>query len=372
MKLKASVKTVFPDALLIIFAIASLIILPIRTFQLIKLVDPKTGFFTDGSNPTVIILYTVIVLVALIMLGASYASANIPASVPPSGKKRPLGIVSAVFAVSFLIDAIVQITSVVVMLGDKTEVALPTLTAQNAWFPLVFQALFALVSTVYFFAVAISYITGKTSYTNNRLMALAPLLWAFCRMIFRFMRAISFVKVSELLLELFAIALLIVFFMAFARISSDVNRKGTMWIIFGAGLSSAMLLLCISVPRIILVLTGNSEMLVNHSPLEYADFPAALFILTYILTILRSGYKTEGEYEAEQAEKKENAEAAVEAVEEETSETVTETAEAEEAPEITSEQENIEEKEPEKEEPAKEEPEKIPFDVKNLIDDLKD
>ncbi|NLX78492.1 MAG: hypothetical protein GXY95_01230 [Clostridiales bacterium] len=352
MKLKGSQNAIHPDALLILFAIASLFLLPLRTYQLIKIVDPQTGFFTDGANPTIIILYTIIALVTFILLAASFLSANIPASIPPSGKKRPLGIVSAVFAVSFLVDAIVQITSVVVMFGDKTETSLPTLTARNAWFPVALQAFFALVSTVYFIAVAISYISGKTSYTNNRLMALAPLLWTFCRMIYRFMRAISFVRVSELLLEICAIAFLIIFFMTFARISSDVNRKGTMWIIFGAGLPAAMLLLCVSVPRIVLVLTGNSKMLVNHSPLEYADFPAALFIIAYILTVLRSGYKTEAELEAEEAEKAEEG-AETEGEEEPKEET--------EEPDELSETDKKESSE-----------NKIPFDRSQLIDELKD
>ena len=113
-----------------------------------------------------------------------------------------------------------------------------------------------------------------------------------------------------------------------------------------------MLLLCVSVPRIVLVLTGNSKMLVNHSPLEYADFPAALFIIAYILTVLRSGYKTEAELEAEEAEKAE--EGAETEGEEEPKEETEEPAELSE----TDKKESSENK--------------IPFDRSQLIDELKD
>ena len=50
MKLKGSQNAIHPDALLILFAIASLFLLPLRTYQLIKIVDPNR-LFTDGANP---------------------------------------------------------------------------------------------------------------------------------------------------------------------------------------------------------------------------------------------------------------------------------------------------------------------------------
>lgn len=303
MKLKSSVKMIHPDAIFLLFVIAVLVVLPLRVYQLTTIIDPATGFYTDLSNMTIVLLYTVAGAFMLFMLVLSFLSKNIPASIPPKGIKVPLGTAAVLLSVSMLIDAITQFSFLAVSFFESNNTGIPIsfseIISEIGAIPIFLQTVFALLSCIYFIIFAISYLTGKTTYAENRLLALAPLAWAIFRIIYRFMRAISFTRVSELLFELFALVMLMMFFIAFARISSNVNRKGNMWSIFGSGLSAAMFLLIVSVPRFVLMLIGRNDLIVENSPFEIADLACAVFIIVYVLTVLRAGYKLEDEEDQE-------------------------------------------------------------------------
>lgn len=96
----------------------------------------------------------------------------------------------------------------------------------NGMFASLFESIFGIIACVYFIVFALSYFNDKADFTSYKVLALAPLFWAMCKMITRFMTKISFINVSELMLEMLELALVMLFFMSFAKISSDVADKG--------------------------------------------------------------------------------------------------------------------------------------------------
>ena len=104
---------------------------------------------------------------------------------------------------------------------------------------------------------------------------------------------ISIVRVSELLLELCAFVFMMVFFMSFARIASDVNCIGSMWSLISYGMITSLFILTYAIPRLMLVVTGNAESLVNGYPLNFSDLGCVIFILFFVITTLRKGYSVE-------------------------------------------------------------------------------
>jgi urease gamma subunit len=86
---------------------------------------------------------------------------------------------------------------------------------------------------------------------------------------------------------------MMIFFMSFARIASDVNCKGSMWSLISCGMVTAMFILTYSIPRLMLVVTGNADRLVNGYPLNFADLGCVIFILFFVITTLRKGYSVE-------------------------------------------------------------------------------
>lgn len=287
MKIKNSVQAISPDISVILMCFGILVVCPIRIFQMLKNIDPVTGFFDNYSNFTVIMLYAVLGVVAFLILLLTYLSGRIPAALAPKGRRIPLGIASLVFAATLFYDAVQN------YLPQSQSTATIVQNAQSLSTLHHAHAIFAFLSCCYFVIFCISYITGKSFYKKAKLLSLAPLVWAIMRVLERITVIISIIRVSELLLELCAFVFLMLFFMTFARVVSEVNSKGSMWSVIACGCVSVLFILSYSIPRLMLVITGNSENLVSGYPLNFADIGTALFIILFIITTLRCGYKVE-------------------------------------------------------------------------------
>ncbi|MBR5233092.1 MAG: hypothetical protein IKW03_02675 [Clostridia bacterium] len=287
MKIKNSVKSINPDISIILMCFGLLVACPVRIFQMLRNIDPVTGFYINYESILTLVLYVVLGAAALFILLLSFLSARIPAAVAPKGRRIPLAFSSFVFAATMLYDAL----SAYFLKSEATATIIQN--AKSVSSLQHFHALFAFLSSCYFVVFFISYITGNEYHKKLKILSLAPLAWAVIRVLERITVIISIVRVSELLLELSALVFMMIFFMSFARIASDVNCKGSMWSLISCGMITSMIVLTYSIPRLMLVVTGNSDSLVNGYPLNFADIGCVLFILIFVITTLRKGYAVE-------------------------------------------------------------------------------
>ena len=287
MKIKNSVQAISPDISVILMCFGILIACPIRIFQMLKNIDPVTGFFDNYSSFSIIALYAVLGIAAVLIILLTFLSGRIPAAVAPKGRRITLGLSSLLFAATLLYDSLQN------YIPQSQETATIIQNAQSVSTLHHAHAFFAFLSSCYFVVFCVSYLTGKSFHKKAKLLSLAPLVWAIIRVLERITVIISIVRVSELLLELGAFVFLMLFFMTFARVASEVNSKGSMWSVIACGCVSVLFILTYSIPRLMLVVTGNSESLVSGYPLNFADMAAALFIILFIVTTLRSGYTVE-------------------------------------------------------------------------------
>ena len=77
---------------------------------------------------------------------------------------------------------------------------------------------------------------------------------------------------------------MLLFFMAFAQLNSGIGGDGMEWKIPGYCLPAALMALVCFVPRFIVDISGNSNLLYEQSPAEYCDLAIALFILCVVFT----------------------------------------------------------------------------------------
>lgn len=249
--------------------------------------DAETGFYNNGSSIAIIILYAVLAAGSLLILVLTYLSSRVPAAKAPAGRRIPLAIASFIFAATLFYDAISNYFST----GESTATIIQNAKSVSVMQHL--QAIFAFLSCCYFIVFFVSYITGTSFHKKLKIISLAPLAWAVVRVLEKITVIISIIRVSELLLELFAFVFLMMFFLSFARVVSDVNCKGSMWSVIACGCVSVLLLLTYSIPRAMLILTGNEASLVSGYPLNFCDLGCALFIIVFVITTLRCGYKVE-------------------------------------------------------------------------------
>lgn len=286
-KIKNSVMSISPDAAVILMCLGILIACPLRIFQMLRNVDPITGFYNDYGDITITILYALLGVVTVLILVLTYLSGRIPASIAPQGRRIPLGIASLIFAATLFYDAISTYFS------RTQSTATIIQNARTVSMMHHMHAIFAFLSTCFFVVFAISYLTGKPFHKKLKLLSLAPLAWSVIKVLERITVIISIMRVSELFLELAALIFLMIFFLSFARIVSEVNNKGTMWSTIACGCVASLVILAYTIPRLMLGFTGNTESLVSDYPVSIADIGCVILILVFIVTALRRGYSAE-------------------------------------------------------------------------------
>lgn len=266
----------------IIFIAAVIIALPLRIYQYISgTLEPETGFFAVHDLSVYALFAVLIISVAAIIVYGFIKRKTLSYSIEKT--KRPgVGALSGLFAASLIIDAVSCLDAIGSI--DIGLSASETTPERTSYYILLLQMIFALISALYFVILCVGLLTGKSTAEEFRIISLAPVFWNIFRMVSRFMRSISYIRVSELLLEMVMLMFMIIFFMAFAQCNSRVSDKSCKWKLGAYGLPAALLALLCFVPRFILTVAGKAELIYSQSVIEYADCAAALFIIGTVLT----------------------------------------------------------------------------------------
>lgn len=269
----------------IIFIAALILALPLRIYQYVSgVIEPVTGFFAE-TDFSVYALYGVVILATVAVLALGFLSRK-KLNYDISAQKNPvLGATSAFVALGIILDTAfsVDVAGAIEAVSAGTNASSPEATTNLV---VLAQAVFSLLSALFFAVLCITSFMGKTFASEFRLLSLAPVLWAMLRMVSRFMRTISFTRVSELLFEMFMLAFMIMFFMNFAQCNSKVNDKDCAWKLASYGLPAALLAFICFVPRVLLALTGKGDTIYAESTIEVSDLAVALFAVATVITKL--------------------------------------------------------------------------------------
>ncbi len=266
----------------IIFIAAVVLALPLRIYQYVgKILEPATGFFAENSW-SVYALYAVLILAVAAIIAVGAAKRKTLDYSLESTKRPAFGIVSGLVAACLIIDLFtcLDIAGAFRFSIGSTDVS----PERTSFYVILIQMAFSLLSAIYFVILCIGSLSGKTSGTEFRIISLSPVLWSMLRMISRFMRTISYIRVSELLFEMVMLVFMIMFFMAFAQCNSKVNESDCKWKLAAYGLPAALMALVTFIPRLILSITGSADVIYSQSVIEYSDFAVALFIIATVFT----------------------------------------------------------------------------------------
>ncbi len=290
-KIKGSSSAVKMKYLLFVFASAVLVALPTRVYQLLALVDATNGFYKE-SDVTVPVLYAVLVVFGLLFLVLSFISKEVPSPKLPTGKNPVLGVASFVMVLGLGADMFSILQKIIPANQGSAGIFISLLKSnlsKNGGAFTILEFIFAFFAIVYFIVFAISHLNGKASYKEFKLLALSPLCWSMTVLVTKLMNAISFIKVSELLFEIFMFVFAMLFFLTFARISSGVFTEDSMWGIYGYGLTAALLASIVTIPRIVIALVGLEP--VEGNEFNFAHLATFVFIIAYIFASLGIGFK---------------------------------------------------------------------------------
>lgn len=276
--------------IMFIFVAALVIMLPVRLYQLFAVTELETGFFTE-TDISVIILYGLIALSVAAFMILSYISRELPSPMLPVGKNYVLGISSLVFGAALFYDGITGLLKIIPSTASSVQIVL-SVAATNiqsmGGYPIVLRILFAFLSFVWLVVFAVSHFGGNTNYKNYKFLALTPVCWALSRLVVYLTNPINFLRIAELLFELFMLLFFMLFFITAARITTGVFSENCMWGIYGYGFSAAVFAALVTIPRLVLLAVGREP--VSGYEFEPADLGTLVFILCYIFASFGIGF----------------------------------------------------------------------------------
>ena len=269
---------------LLAFALMFVVVTVIRFVQVAVGIDASTGFF-KVSSPLHGLFYALVVVCGAALAVYSFFS-------KPAGELQTIGyrsipmvIMAALMVVAFALDGFESLYAVRELRGVGLDFRSRMSSGE---LPLMRQGVFALFSAPYFAALGHSYRTGSMAAAKWRIPALAPICWAGFRMVHHFVRKISFTKVSDLFFELLMLGGMMLFFMAFASVTSSIYSEGTGWRLCGFGLPAALIAGMLSLPRMVFTLVDKSTYINSNHPLHPTDCLFFCFVLLLCITSLRS------------------------------------------------------------------------------------
>ncbi len=284
-KIKGSLSKPEPASLIAIAALSLCALLPLRVYQVTTLVDPQTGFFNSDSF-TIPLFYALGALLIVALLVLSFLSSKANRARNCTARSTLLGIISAFTASSIMFNAA---NSVIRFIELNTEYAsafhglsYTSYLTQSGAAALLGQGVTGVLASVFFFSYTVNCFSKSEKKSYFTVLSAAPTVWAICRIVFRFLAKISFVNISDLLLELLMLVFMIVFLLSFAQVITGVSPEVYAWRLFGCGLPAAVIAFIVSVPRIFLAIIGHSDLIVEGYEFELCDLALAIFIPVFL------------------------------------------------------------------------------------------
>lgn len=284
-KIKGSLSKPEPTVLIAIAALSMCVLLPLRVFHVTTLIDPETGFFNEESF-TVPLFYAVGAVVILAILVLSFLNSKATRARNCVVKSKTLGVVSVLTALGITFDSVMSTIEFMQLNGDysiaSNGVKYTTYLTQSGAAALITEGITGILAAFFFCIYAVSCFKKEHKLSSFALLSITPVLWAIARIVFRFLEKISFVNISDLLLELVMLAFMIMFMLTFAQVVTGSSPEVCAWRLFGCGLPAAMVAFLVAMPKIFLIVTGHPELMVEGYELELCDIALAVFIPLFL------------------------------------------------------------------------------------------
>ena len=211
-----------------------LVLVAVRFYQSFFLTDAKTGFFTN-NNLTVPFMFILAVGTVITVCVLCYISNNLPMG---DVKSRPtvFYLISGVFfAFTLLYDGIKGIRLMMEASAGGFAFMKEAAGGNLGLISIVFSVLGAVAILLSLLVhIRTGSLTGKL-----RIPMLFPVIWAFAKTLEFFAITVSYIKVSQLFLTIFAAAFLMIFLFENARVVTGTGRKEAVWFYFASGIIAA-------------------------------------------------------------------------------------------------------------------------------------
>lgn len=243
----------------IVLAVALLVTLPTRMYQILFLVDQDTGFYTDGMKTTAFVsaglAAGVILLIAMCFMDKS-----------EKPKYSPIrSIPAAVFGVLAGLGIILQY-AVGIFTSGESQNPLPSLIL----------ALVGICAGAVMILTAYQFATGGNTFEAHPILALVPSVWGCVSLVSLFLTYVAVVNVAENIYDTFTVIFLLLFLFAQAKMFARIEDEKSAKLVYMFGLPAALLLLVTGIPGTVMVLFNIKSA---------GTFPVGLYPVNILLAL---------------------------------------------------------------------------------------
>lgn len=289
MKIKGSVEKIKPMHLISAFAFGLVSCTALRFYHSLNYIDITNGFYVK-TDFTVVLFYAILIAVSLFILIAGLLSGNNgELSKRTIHSNKSLGFVSIILSLSMFVEMAYSSILGTYSSGQAgSQVDGFAYMMQNGSLPYKLLSIFSFLTFIYFFVFAVNCFKKDGKITSRRIFSLMPVGWACIKMIPLFVKQISFVRVSDLLLEIVVVSFFIAYTLSFAQCLSGIYADVARWRLTAVGLVTALFSIVLNLPKLAFTLIGKSEAYITSGyPVSYAELAFAVFALVLIFSMMK-------------------------------------------------------------------------------------
>lgn len=248
----------------IVLAVALLISLPTRLYQIFSLADKDTGFFVDGGTTTGVISICFAVGILLIIIMCARDRQVVKTYRPV--RSIPTAVLAVLTGLGLAVESVVS---------------LGTESGQN-YFMYMILSLFGILTGAVLILTAYDFAVGQNHFTRLPLLALVPSLWGCASLVTLFITCVPVVNVSENIYDAFAMIFLLLFLFTQAKMFAGVEdaKSGRMIYIFG--LPAALLTLVTGISGGVMLFAGINQAGMFPAGLHLVNFFMALYLFSFL------------------------------------------------------------------------------------------
>lgn len=226
-------------------------------------IDPETGFYTASAR-TVGMIASVAFAAGMILCVVLFRLLSEPKA-GVIARAPELGVVSFGMAVALGFDTIASLV--------RPSVNSPVLN--------YIVGFFALLAMAYFICSGVDFLRGGRC-TPGVLFGAVP-LWSAVKLALFYTRFHGVIYISEGVLEVFALALTMMFWLYHTRMVTGMNSgRAAQWG-YGFGISAAAACAMVTLPRMAAGLMGRSDLTAHGSDLEITSLISILYIVVFLV-----------------------------------------------------------------------------------------
>lgn len=255
------------------------VLLVLRCYQMLKITDFDTGFFTDSKSATVLPMYVSFVLfVVLTMLTVKLARLTLRKE-PASERDIIHGAASVLMCAGFVCAGIDGFVSFFENVSGSGMTQLVYLKANKAYSE-VLSPLLAFFSAGAVLTDAVAAFTGRSAAKKLRMLHLCPALWLFSLTVGYFGITANYLKEPQFMLLIFATVFFMLFMFEYARFVCGVAAESSEKLFVSSGAVSVGLFAAVLIPELLAGIFAEGYSGVVNADFAWWQAAAPVFALS--------------------------------------------------------------------------------------------